>query len=69
MHGSQLDYGHNLATAIESYHSMIKIINMMALFVPGLQIQYGAINVPGGFDSHTFPPLPCFRRYPVPQRY
>jgi hypothetical protein len=35
----------------------------------GLQIQYGAIDVPGGFDSHTFPPLPCFRRYPVPQRY
>jgi hypothetical protein len=24
----------------------------------GLQIQYGAIDVPGGFDSHTFPPFP-----------
>jgi hypothetical protein len=23
----------------------------------GLQIRYGAIDVPGGFDSHTFPPL------------
>jgi hypothetical protein len=24
----------------------------------GLQIRYGAIDVPGGFDSHTFPPIP-----------
>jgi hypothetical protein len=31
---------------------------------PGLQIRRGALGVPGGFDSHSFPPFPstgsCF---------